>query len=1666
MAREETIQVSLVKSSVYNTTIATLRSEAKELQTAFGSIQIGNTAKALKEQAAASKAVAQATINEAKAQKEAANAEKARYQAVKELENATKAHLQAQKEAQNVATAKIKTEKEAQNAIAATARAEKAKVQALAAADKAANGATRSMRGYANAMMNTIKQIVGFAGATQSIRYALNEMKAMSDEMVTYRKVTGATAQEMEKIRAASYSTAKKYGQTPSDFLAAASEMARAGYGQNSAAMAELATKTQLVGDMTAEAASKFLLAVDAGYKFQGNIQSLTSVLDAANSVDNSFATSIEKISEGMTLVASLAGSVHVPVEQLIAALGTLTASTQRSGQEMSRGLRSIFLNVLKDTSTEIEEGVTVTEENIQSLTDALDKYGDSSVAAARKAGKLINPMQAISSLAKAWKAGKLDESTLFGISKDIAGQRYYNAFSSLIQNYEMYEAMLEKIAGSAGSAQKEVDNMLDSWTVKANQAKTAWVELVNNTISENFIKGLLDGGIAALEFAGNLENLALMAGGAYEAIRSLASGIKNLRSGNAFGGFNLGMGLLGLGISAIGAWKASYEKAIKDVQQKAAQTAQEAIAEMANTEKLADIQKQYETIMTDGLQEEQGEIEKLKTLQDQLNGLVGDQETAIDLVNGKYDIQKKKLQELSEQQIQNAKDMATISLTRAVNSFRQTDLNGWLDWGTNAEGYSKTGVPLPPSYVTDDDAETIRNAILDSTYLGFYKNDKFGYSLGIKKPEQLEEIIEFTREIKDFYTYMGTSGVGERNPTFFAALSTLWDAVENAGGENGSILDLADAVDAYNQQLEAVAESEEDAQDALETTTEAIDEQKNAAESLADAIDEATAAKSKFDDAMKTSKADAMNDYIEAFDTLKKEIEAGRVNSTAFYASARMLMGETAYNATGGSSQAVIEALNRRGESGSLLDAEKILNQTYYDELGNIIEGYGIYQLFSQTKGFDKSRLINAEGYATIPDLSQAELQEIGKSWGGLSESLITSWLSALDQHDKEGKATDEKVQAKTAEEQLGEEAVTTAEAVNTLGESAEKAAETLNELGNPDGETDISLEEIDTSKIEKSISDGIEEGFDNGTKTVAKQADKIEKETEKTSENALDSYYTIAEKMQAFIAAVEDANGNVDEAIQSLGTTWEEVASIMEQSGFDMVVDVESAKEEIQKFFENNSEKELIFGLNADPSKAISTADAAINRINRKTATIQIGAKDNTGDAGGSSGGFFGTLARVFSGIRLAKGTRSHPGGPAIVNDGSGPELIVDRGRAFIAGGGKPAMVSLSKGARVFTASETRGILTGGGAPAYEAGAVPMEGGSTKASPASISSAAQNIGSWILSTLGFKPSGVTTEAPNKDSDKNANKSSDSNANNSGNEKQIDEKAFASLKEMIDYIIGRIGEGLDEQLDILDKQIEELKLQREAAQQQNELEEKQKAVAEAQKDLETALSERTVRYLGEDGKWHWMADARNVQSAQEALQKAQEDLAEYQDEAAFNAQVEALEKQKEALQAEYDSISKAWEKIQSGVSTPTGTIDELLAAVFAGGTPQQQTGAASVRDYLIGTLLKGGRYSGNYDEALDSIAKATAGSPIMPNGTTGTLASLIATGGGLTGSVADALKGGTAGTIAGMTGAAGAGGTNINYNYFVNGMQIGSEAANNMSLSEVMRGLTVYAGQ
>lgn len=381
------------------------------------------------------------------------------------------------------------------------------------AAQEIGKGAGKSFQKLsegANEAKKSVAQLMGEIGKWQilnalvassirSITDALDMMQKVDDELVTVRKVTGATAAELDALSEKAYKVASAYGEAADEYLSSVSAFARAGYGSQAADLAELATKTKLVGDTNAETAQQFLLSVDAAYQYKGNIEALSKVLDGSNQIDNKYATSLSKIAEGLGTVAPVAAQAHVGIDELTAAIGTITAVTQRSGTEAARAFRALVLNIVGDTKTEIDEGVTWTTGEIAGLRDVIKLYAKDAYDAAQATGEVIDPMKAIGGLAQSMKDGLLTEQKLMEMVSDIGGKLRTSQLLALIQNWDMYESMLADYGNAIGSADKEVENALDSWTRKTNILKNSWAEFVSNLVETDQIKVSLDGLIATV---------------------------------------------------------------------------------------------------------------------------------------------------------------------------------------------------------------------------------------------------------------------------------------------------------------------------------------------------------------------------------------------------------------------------------------------------------------------------------------------------------------------------------------------------------------------------------------------------------------------------------------------------------------------------------------------------------------------------------------------------------------------------------------------------------------------------------------------------------------------------------------------------------------------------------------------------------------------------------------------------------------------------------------------------------------------------------------------------------------------------------------------------------------------------------------------------------------
>lgn len=359
--------------------------------------------------------------------------------------------------------------------------------------------ATTASNAFAVALGNMASRAASFVWRkiVQGIRDAVQEMKNVDTQLTNISKVSGKTGQELAAIGDKAYDTASKYGVAASTYLESVYNMQKAGMGDQAEAMGELAIKTMLVGDTTEEVASKFLIASNAAWKLDGNMEKLSEIVDQADYINNNYATTLDKLAAGMPVVASIASQTGMTAQDTLAALGTITAATQESGTKAATALRALILNISGQVGkylTEEGEEFEVTAKSVKTLQGLLEKYAKTEMDAARAAGEMINPLTAIDALFKGMANEDLNDVELFNLLSGMGGKLRTNQLTALVQNWgTLFADMKEGMAGAAGTADSEISRMMESWERRTQKLKNTWTEFISDIIDTNAVKAVID---------------------------------------------------------------------------------------------------------------------------------------------------------------------------------------------------------------------------------------------------------------------------------------------------------------------------------------------------------------------------------------------------------------------------------------------------------------------------------------------------------------------------------------------------------------------------------------------------------------------------------------------------------------------------------------------------------------------------------------------------------------------------------------------------------------------------------------------------------------------------------------------------------------------------------------------------------------------------------------------------------------------------------------------------------------------------------------------------------------------------------------------------------------------------------------------------------------------
>lgn len=375
---------------------------------------------------------------------------------------------------------------------------------------------------------NAFKQTFSIAAvgiiAISKTKEAIKELKEVNTYLTEISKANDKlTAAELKSIGNNSFDVASKYGKKATDYLSGVQESSRAGY-VNAEEIAELSVAAQGAGDMTAELANKYIIATDKAYKLGGSVEKLTEILDGSNYITNHNAVNMTELAEGMSIVGSQAASLGVQADETTSVLGTMIATTQQSGSEMARAFRAILLNLQQVTDEEEgidAEGLTKYEKACEALNVSLKetKNGVTSLRA---------PMEVLKELSVEYS--KLDSNDIkrTNLLSSVGGKLRANALNAILENFDMYEKMLEQYSQGTGSMAIEAEKTANSWEGSLNRLSNTWTDTVENVANSDAIITAINGLNGILSVANNITD-ALGSWGTIGLGAGIATSIKNV---------------------------------------------------------------------------------------------------------------------------------------------------------------------------------------------------------------------------------------------------------------------------------------------------------------------------------------------------------------------------------------------------------------------------------------------------------------------------------------------------------------------------------------------------------------------------------------------------------------------------------------------------------------------------------------------------------------------------------------------------------------------------------------------------------------------------------------------------------------------------------------------------------------------------------------------------------------------------------------------------------------------------------------------------------------------------------------------------------------------------------------------------------------------------------
>jgi len=359
--------------------------------------------------------------------------------------------------------------------------------------------AARRFAAY-TAAVGTIYGVVNAlrSGVSEAVKFdlAVNKLAQVADD----------GARGVAALRSTVIGLSKSLGVSSADLAEAAVSFTQAGLNaEKSAKAVEVFAKTLLSANFgSARQTTEGMIAVYQ--QFGQRVDRLAEQMGAMNAVAGAFAVEAGDLVTAVQKAGGAFSTAGGSLNELLALMTAVRATTRESADQIATGLRSIFTYVQRDDTVEALKSMNINLRYTRQEAERLERTG----FGANLENQFVGPYQAVLRLAKGLAGLRQTDPRYSSIVEDLGGVRQISRVLPLIQQVGVAQRALN--VARLGEAQLEIQaaQRQDAVATKLTKIKEAFGELTKDLVASPGFKTLVDSlGKLSDGFASLLKNIA-----------------------------------------------------------------------------------------------------------------------------------------------------------------------------------------------------------------------------------------------------------------------------------------------------------------------------------------------------------------------------------------------------------------------------------------------------------------------------------------------------------------------------------------------------------------------------------------------------------------------------------------------------------------------------------------------------------------------------------------------------------------------------------------------------------------------------------------------------------------------------------------------------------------------------------------------------------------------------------------------------------------------------------------------------------------------------------------------------------------------------------------------------------------------------------------------------